>query len=566
MKSFTPKSRALMMAALVLCAPAALRAQDVDADDGGDAAATDSVSGRTASAGRPRTTIRPYIEASQVLLTQLSPQGDTFTYTTLAAGIDASVSRRNTQAAASVRYERRIGWGRNAADSDTISGLARLQTAIVPRAVNFEAGAMAARTSLEGNGSTATGIELGNSTNIYSVYAGPSVSARSGEVAIDGYYRLGYTKVTSPDAFVPASSQDPVDLFDSSTAHNAALHLGTRAGDPLPIGFGAGIGYNREDVSNLDQRVEDFHARGDVAVPVTDSLQLVGGLGWEKVSVSSRDAARDPSTGLPIIGSDGRYVTDRVAPSQIAFESEGLIWDAGVLWRPSRRTAVEAHFGRRYGSSTYYGSAAYAPNARTSISISVYDNLSGLGGAMNRALVALPTQFDAVRNPLTGDLQGCVSSQGPAVSGQGNCLTGAFTSLRSSVFRGRGIMASAKFTAGRIGYGLGAGYDRRRFIAVPGSVLGVTNLTIDENWWVAAYLKGRIDAQSTFGTTVWANWYQSGSAFTGDSNAVGANAYYNRLITERLSATAAVGLTGVNRDDLADIWTAQALAGLRYEF
>lgn len=566
MKTFTPKTRALVMAALVLCAPASLRAQDVDADDGGDAAATDSVSGRTASAGRPRTTIQPYIEASQVLLTQLSPQGDTFTYTTLAAGIDASVGRRNTQAAASVRYERRIGWGRNAADSDTISGLARVQTAIVPRAVNFEAGAMAARTSLEGNGSTATGIELGNSTNIYSVYAGPSVSARSGAVAIDGHYRLGYTKITSPDAFVPASSQDPVDLFDSSSTHNAALHLGTRAGDPLPIGIGAGVGYNREDVSNLDQRVEDFHARGDVAVPVTDSLQLVGGLGWEKVSVSSRDAARDPSTGLPIIGSDGRYVTDSAAPRQIAFESEGLIWDAGVLWRPSRRTAVEAHFGRRYGSSTYYGSAAYAPNARTSISISVYDNLSGLGGAMNRALVALPTQFDAVRNPLTGDLQGCVSSQGPAVSGQGNCLTGAFTSLRSSVFRGRGIMASANFTAGRIGYGLGAGYDRRRFIAAPGSVLGVTNLTIDENWWVAAYLKGRIDAQSTFGTTVWANWYQSGSAFTGDSNAVGANAYYNRLITERLSATAAVGLTGVNRDDLADIWTAQALAGLRYEF
>lgn len=566
MKTFTPKTRALMMAALVLCAPATLRAQDVDAEDGGDAAATDSVPGRTASAGGPRTTIQPYIEASQVLLTQLSPQGDTFTYTTLAAGIDASVSRRNTQAAASVRYERRIGWGRNAADSDTISGLARVQTAIIPRAVSFEAGAMAARTSLEGNGSTATGIELGNSTNIYSVYAGPSVSARSGAVAIDGHYRLGYTKISSPDAFVPASSQDPVDLFDSSTMHNAALHLGTRAGDPLPIGIGAGVGYNREDVSNLDQRVEDFHARGDVALPVTDSLQLVGGLGWEKVSVSSRDAARDPATGLPIIGSDGRYVTDSAAPRQIAFESEGLIWDAGVLWRPSRRTAVEAHFGRRYGSSTYYGSAAYAPNARTSISISVYDNLSGLGGAMNRALVALPTQFDAVRNPLTGDLQGCVSSQGPAVSGQGNCLTGAFTSLRSSVFRGRGIMASANFTAGRIGYGLGAGYDRRRFIAVPGSVLGVTNLTIDENWWVAAYLKGRIDAQSTFGTTVWANWYQSGSAFTGDSNAVGANAYYNRLITERLSATAAVGLTGVNRDDLADIWTAQALAGLRYEF
>ena len=39
------------------------------------------------------------------------------------------------------------------------------------------------------------------------------------------------------------------------------------------------------------------------------------------------------------------------------------------MWRPSRRTALEAHVGRRYGSMTYYGSFAYAPNKNLSFTI-----------------------------------------------------------------------------------------------------------------------------------------------------------------------------------------------------
>ncbi len=560
--------RAVLAAALCLAAPGVLHAQDAPGGDGaeevGDAGG-DQPEAATARRG-PVVAVTPYIEASQVLLAELSGGNDTLTYTSLAAGVDAVLAGRNNKGALSLRYERRIGWGGDTVDSDTLSGVARVQTAIIPRAVNFDAGAMAARSSVERNGSTVNGIELGNSTQIYSVYAGPSISTFTGAVAVTGHYQFGYTKVETPDAFVLSPGQNPVDLFDSSTRHNAELHLGTRAGDPLPVGLGAGVGYNREDVSNLDQRVEDFHARADIAVPVRDDLQVVGGVGWEKVKVSSRDALRDGLTNLPVVGPDGRYVTDSSAPRQIAFESEGLIWDAGVLWRPSRRTALEAHVGRRYGSTTYYGSLAYAPSARLALNVSVYDTLTGLGGALNRALVALPTEFEAIRNPLNGDLAGCVAAQGPLAAGQGTCLTGALSSLRSSVFRSRGVMANLSLTSGRLGYGLGAGYDRRRFIARPDSVLGLTDRTIDENWWIGAYLKGQLDERSSFGASAYANWFETGDVFAGTSSAMGATAYYNRSLSDRLSATAALGLNGVNREDLADVWTAQALAGLRYEF
>ena len=64
-----------------------------------------------------------------------------------------------------------------------------------------------------------------------------------------------------------------------------------------------------------------------------------------------------------------------------------------------------------------------------------------------------------------------------------------------------------------------------------------------------------------------ANWFQSGSGVNGDGTAIGATASYYRNLTRRLSATAAVGLDGINRDEpLPDQWIASALLGLRYNF
>jgi hypothetical protein len=421
--------------------------------------------------------------------------------------------------------------------------------------------------SVENNGSAVSGQAFGDSVSqIYSLYAGPTLQTHLGDVGVEGHYRIGYTRVEEPDAIAVAPGQPLLDVFDDAVVHNAGIHLGTKPGEPLPVGLGVGAGWNREDISNLDQRIDDKHVRGDVAVPIGDDLQLIGGVGYEDVKISARDALVDTVTGLPVIGPDRRYVVDKSQPRQIAYEADGLIWDAGVMWRPSKRTALEAHVGKRYGSTTYYGSFAYAPNKATSINVSVYDNVSSLGGTLNTALAGLPTQFEAIRNPLNGDIGSCVAPTGNVSGQQSTCLTGALGSIRSAAFRGRGVMATLGITKSALQYGIGAGYDRRRFIAAPGTVLAAANGVVDENIWVAAYVNGRIDRESSFGTTAWANWYQSGDALSGNTSAVGATAAYYRTITSNLTATAAVGIQGVNRDQLSDIWSAQAMVGVRYSF
>lgn len=532
-----------------------------EGDGAGDSNGNGNGKKHTSKHGGKRVSLTPYIEAAQIATAQLSPGHDTLTYSTLAAGLDANIQGRNTQAAASIRYERRFGYGKSTS-GDTISGVARIGTAIVPHAVNFEAGMLAARSKIESNGSAVLGAPIsgGGSTQIYSAYAGPTVHTHSGNVAIDGGYRIGYTKVGNDSNIVTAPGGPPVDVFDHSTVHNAELHAGTKAGTALPIGVGVGAGYYQENVSNLDQKISDLHARADVAVPIGTDLQLIGGVGYEKVQISSRDVLRD-GAGNPVIGSNGRYATDTSSPRVMAYDTRGLIWDAGVMWRPSRRTALEAHVGRRYGSMTYYGSFAYAPNARSSLNISVYDSISGFGGQLNRALAGLPTDFETSRNPLSGEMNGCLVSLE-----KGNCLSGALGSVRSASFRGRGVMASYGVKLGRIQAGIGAGHDRRKFIAAPGTILASANGKTDTNTWLAGYVNARLDSRSAISTNVWASWFKSDFVGSGDGTALGINTAYNRSISDHLSATAAVGVDGVNRSTQPDNWNASALLGVRYSF
>lgn len=558
----TPSTLAL---ALCLLAAPVAQAQTLPYGDTGDGAKSaergESRKGPN-RAGGSGVKVTPYIEAAQLVSAELSPGDDVLTYSRIAAGVDVSVAGRHTGASASVRVERYFGWNRGAQDGTVVSGLARGYATVVP-GLQFEAGGLATRSRIDGGGSAvqgATGRDL-TAGEIYSVYAGPTLGTQIGAVRVDGGYRIGYTRVEMPDALITAPGAVPVDVFDDSVAHNAGLRAGIRAGDVLPVGVGVGAGWNREDISNLDQRVDDRSVRGDVTVPVTRDLALVGGVGYEKLEVSSRDALRD-GAGNPVIGSDGRLKTDKSAPRRIAYEAEGLIWDAGVLWRPSRRTALEAHVGKRYGSTTYYGSFAYAPSDRSAFNVSVYDTVSGFGGQVNRALAELPADFEANRDVLTGDLTGCVGS-----SEGGSCLSGALGSVRSSVFRSRGVSASWNQRIGRISAGIGAGHDRRKFLAAPGTVLAAANGVVDENTWLTAWMNTRVGARGTLTTNAYANWFQNGGGLNGDSTALGASTAYGHSLTSRLSATAALGIEGVLRDaPLDNFWQASGLVGLRYSF
>ena len=442
-----------------------------------------------------------------------------------------------------------------------ITGVARGYASIIPRVLTVEAGALASSTRVDAQGRSVINpiVDDTFSTQTYSAYAGPTLQTRAGDVEVNANYRIGYTRVDSPD-FITATGT-AADLFDESVSHSASVRAGTRPGQPLPVGLGVGAGYYQEDVSNLDQRVRDAYVRGDVTVPVTPTLAIVAGAGIEDVEVSSRDAVRD-AAGNPVIGDNGRFITDEASPRIIAYEASGLIWDVGVVWSPSSRTQLEARFGHRYDSETFYGSFSWRPSSRSSLQIGVYDGIQGFGGRLNNSLAALPTDFTVSRDPVTGELTGCVSS----IDGSG-CLDGLLGSLRSSVFRGRGVVGSYSRQIGRMTASIGAGYDRRTFIGAPGTVLELADGLVDESYYVTAGLSGPVGQRGRFSVNSYANRFESGTAGAEDVTAIGGSASYSEEVIRNLSARAAVAISMLDSDIAPDNFTtASALLGLRYDF
>jgi hypothetical protein len=76
---------------------------------------------------------------------------------------------------------------------------------------------------------------------------------------------------------------------------------------------------------------------------------------------------------------------------------------------------------------------------------------------MVNQLAGLPTEFDAFRNAITGEIGGCVA----ALEGD-SCFANALGSVRSAVFRSRGIGSSYSANVGRTQFGVAVGYDQRR--------------------------------------------------------------------------------------------------------
>ncbi|MEM7688274.1 MAG: preprotein translocase subunit YajC [Pseudomonadota bacterium] len=505
------------------------------------------------------TFVQPYIEVNQVLTAQLTPGDDVLTFTQIAAGVDTTVQGRNSVASVSVRYERNIGYG-DAVDTDAISGIARGSLAIVPRAVTFEAGALASRARIDGGGGVTSNplVAEDQTSDIYSLYAGPSVATRVGIFDVTGTALVGYNRIEVSDAFITEEG-DPIDVFDESVTYSGQARVGTQAGNGLPIGVGIGGGAFQEDVDTLDQRVRDVYVRGDVTVPVTDNFAVVGGVGYEDVEVSSRDALRDED-GDPIVGDDGRFVTDSGGPRRIAFDVDGLIWDVGVQWNPSRRTSLTATVGKRYDSTTYYGNFTYVPDSRSAVAINVYDGLTGFGGALTNSLSGLDANFSATRNPLTGDFTGLVTGE------DGASGLGSFGSTRGSAFRGRGGNISYQRTIGRLNAAVVAGYDRRTFIGAEDTVFEALDGQRDESYYVVGSVGSDIGQSGAISASAYVNWFSS-QIDNADLTGYGASAAYNRAITNRLTARAALAVDYFDSEfSDEDFAAASALVGLRLNF
>jgi hypothetical protein len=527
------------------------------------AGAAMSLSAPAAAAARAE--VVPFLEVQQVLNADLNG-GDTLTYTSVAAGIDGAISTRRVHAQISYRYERRIGWGNDLEDSDVHSGIAQLSAEVVPDTVTINAGALAARSRVDGRGPV-FGFSGGDDVNVadvYSLYAGPDLSTQVGPLQVAAGARLGYVKVDNHelDDFVfPGASSD---RYDSSTQYSINGSVGMAPGE-LPVGWTVGAGYWREDVNRLDQKFDGYYVRGDLIFPVSDTLALTGGIGYEEIQSSQSDVLRN-SNGVPIVTPGGNLIEDESAPRLFSYDHSGLIWDVGVIWRPSRRTELQARAGQRYGSETFTASLEHQIGRDYAVSASIYDSVTSFGRVLVTDFSSLPVGFRSNRNPLNpgvGGVGGCIFGN---EAGSGVCLDDALQSISNASFRLRGANILFSGRRGPWELGVGAGYAHRKYHqAVVLPALGLERVS-DESFSLYGTATRQLGRDASLGLDAYATWYSSGLSGSDSSFGTGISAsYYRSFLFDRLEGYAAAALFTTDSGEFEETG-ATALVGLRYSF
>ncbi|SDA29181.1 hypothetical protein [Sphingomonas sp. NFR15] len=506
--------------------------------------------------------ISPYIELGQTAVADLSGDDDVLTYSTVAAGVDADLHSNRADLQVSYRYERRIAWSKRLADSDVHSGLARAVVKVAP-GVSLDGGALATRSRFDIRGAAPVNLagNVDNISQVYSVYAGPTLATNAGPVAVNAAYRYGYTKVEAPGATGVAPGARPLDVFDSAQGHVVTASAGVKAGDVLPVGVTVSGAYERDTATQLSQRYEGKYGRGDVVLPVTRTLALRAGAGYENIKITQKDALLDAG-GNPVTDRNGRYVTDQASPRRIAYETDGLIYDAGVIWRPSPRTMLTANVGKRYGGTSYTGSFSYAPSRSVSFQLGVYDAVTTFGRQLQDGISRLPTSFIDQRDAFGQQFGGCTF--GNTAGSAGGCLNGVFQSISSSSYRARGVDAILSANRGPFSYGIGAGYANRKFFAPEGERFSVDGVE-DQSYYAQAYVGAAFDRDSGITADVIANYYKSGIAGSRGIYSEGATATYYRTFG-RLGATATAGIYNFSQQGLRDRTSAQGQVAMRYQF
>lgn len=500
---------------------------------------------------KSRMEVRPFLGVDQTVVTDLSGgNGETLTYTSVIVGVDANIHNRSTEVRANLAYQHQFTWSDRDPDSNVISGVVSARTNVAGRALQLEGGVMASRIRTDGfTGANGNLASAGSKSQIYSAYAGPTLTTRVGDLDVNAAYRLGYNRLE--DGFDNALSSTPfLDSFDESWTHVATASVGVQPDVILPIGIAVGVGYQREDASQLSQRFEDKWGRLDVTVPLTDDLAAIGGVGYQSIQISNKDAVRDTATGLPIRDNNGRFSTDPASPRILSYDNEEMIWDVGILWRPSRRTSLQLTVGHRYGSESVRGSLSYQPNQRTSLTISLFDSVDSFGRALSGNLANLPDNFIVTRNPFSGDING---------------FNDTLSGIRTANYRNRGVAASYSYQSGPWRYGLGLGYSRRKFLGNDPVFVNVNGLS-DENYFAAGAVSYALDDRSSIDFNAYANQFNSGIAGLADVFNAGAYLSYHRRVTHRLRGIASVGVDHVKAQGVDSVLTGLAQLGMRYSF
>ena len=215
-------------------------------------------------------------------------------------------------------------------------------------------------------------------------YAGPTLATHVGPLASTPPTGSAMSRSTTHRA--GGRAQQRFRQRDRAQRHRQRRHGAGRAGC-RSAGRSAPAMRATDTGGRFDQRFEGKYVRGDVVFPISPTLAVTAGVGYE--NIEAEPARLRPRRQRRSGDRPDRPDPDPTAPRLLTYDLDGMIWDAGVIWRPSPRTELQVRAGRRYGGTTVVGSLDHRIGQHSGIHAEVYDTVETFGGLVTSDVAGL---------------------------------------------------------------------------------------------------------------------------------------------------------------------------------
>jgi hypothetical protein len=506
-----------------------------------------------------------FMDIQQIAEAQLhGPGADDVTYTEISGNIVAQISNRRILATGTYRLGYRIPELGDTDKSVTQDGVARLQANVIDEWLTLDTGAIVTRSRVDPSGA-APATNVGNPKNLtqtYSAFFQPSLAHGIGDLGVSAVYRYAYTQNESGQTNT-GSLGPPTDRFDSSVSQQAALALAMQSG-ALPFDWKLSGEYQHENTTSLAQHLRALTVTGEIKLPLGASrVALVASGGYERTRTTQRKALIDPLTGFPVLGKGGKFVVDPASPRILTYEMDGLIGDAGIIWRPSRRTRVEARAGYRYGGLSVTGLVELQPSARSGLTFILTDQVQTFGSGVSGGLAGSAPDFDLDQsNDPTTSYQECLFGK---QAGSGKCIGGALGQASARSYRERA--ANLIFSRSMRTWTLGGsfGYSRRTYFDDPTLAVSLAGV-VDQSIFGNLSIGKRLTRTSGVSFSFSGNYFMNGQVGALDVMSGSFSTNYNRSFGRGIQMQATIAVDGTKQENTTADVSGRAQLGLQYKF
>lgn len=514
-----------------------------------------------AHADRPE--LGAFFDLQQVAESQLKGPGeDIVTYTEVAGSLAGSIRNRRIVATATYRLSYRIPEVGNISKNVNQDGAMRLQANVIDEWLTADTGAIITHSRISASGA-APQSNTANADNLaqtYSIYIQPTLSHRIGDLGVNASYRYAYTRNESGQTGPVVGP--PADRFDSSVSQEVTAGIGMQQ-SALPFDWTIGGQYRRENTSNLAQHFRALKITGEVKVPIAGTVAAVASGGYEKTQTSEREALVDPLTGFPVLGKGGRFVVDPASPRILTYDMDGFIGDAGLIWKPSRRSRFEARAGYRYGGFSVTGLIEMHPSDRTGLTLAVTDQIQTFGQSVSGSLAGAPANLDVKPSPDPGSsYQDCLFG---ATAGTGRCLGGALGNASAEAYRERAATIIVTRALRQWVVSGSFGYTHRTYIDDPNAPFSL-NGVVDQSFFGNLSFAGQLSRVSGVSFSFAGSLFKNGQVGASDVMSGSFSANYNRTFGRNISARATLAVDASKQDGITADVSGRAQLGLQYKF